>query len=85
MSLVEEIKSCIKAEIADAEVLIHDPDGTHFSALVISSEFAGILPIKQHRMVMNALKQQLSTDRVHALSLKTFTPEKWEVEKDNYI
>ena len=32
---------------------------------------------------MNALKAEFATS-VHALALKTFTPEKWENEKSKY-
>ena len=85
MNLSDEIKACIKAQITDAQVFVHDPDGAHFSARVVSAVFEDMPRIKQHRLVMNALKEQLGTNRVHALQLKTFTPAKWEAEKDNFI
>lgn len=79
-----QIKETIEAAVANAEVHIYDPDGEHFEALVISSEFQGMPLIKQHKLVMNALKDRFATD-VHALGLKTFTPEKWEKSKANYM
>jgi len=39
--------------------------------------------IKQHQMVMKPLKQAFA-ESVHALGLKTFTPDKWEQEKNNF-
>lgn len=79
-----QIKETIEAAVQNAEVHIYDPDGEHFEALVISSEFQGMPLIKQHKLVMNALKDRFATD-VHALGLKTFTPEKWEKSKSNYM
>ena len=79
-----QIKETIEAAVPDAEVHIYDPDGEHFEALVISPQFQGMPLIKQHKLVMNALKERFATD-VHALGLKTFTPEKWEKSKANYM
>jgi acid stress-induced BolA-like protein IbaG/YrbA len=39
--------------------------------------------IKQHQMVMTPLTQAFASS-VHALGLKTFTPQKWELEKSKY-
>ena len=80
----QDIKDTIEAAVPGATVHIYDPDGEHFEALVISSDYQGMPLIKQHKLVMNALKERFATD-VHALGLKTFTPEKWEKSKDKYI
>ena len=79
----DEIRTAIVAAVPDAEVYIHDPDGQHFQALVISAGFEGMSLVKQHRLVMGALKEAFETN-VHALGLKTFTPEKWATEKHHY-
>ncbi len=81
----EQIEQAILAVLPDATLYIIDPDGAHFQGLVISESFIGMPLLKQHRTVMNALKEKFSTDEVHALQLKTFTPEKWEAQKSNYI
>jgi BolA protein len=49
----------------------------HYDAIVISAEFAGKTMMQQHRMVYAALADQMKTT-IHALSLKTYTPEQWE-------
>lgn len=79
------IKRTIEEAVPNATVHIYDPDGEHFQAFVISEDFVGIPKLKQHRMVMNTLKEKFATNEVHALGLKTFTPEKWEVAKSNYM
>ena len=82
---VSLIKEAIETALPNATVHIHDPDGEHFQALVICADFQGMPIIKQHRLVMNPLKERFATNEVHALGLKTFTPEKWEVSKSQYI
>lgn len=83
--MVEKIENLIKNSLPDAMIYVMDPynDGQHFQALVISPTFDGVSLVEQHQMVMNPLREALETD-VHALGLKTFTPEKWERKKGQY-
>ena len=37
--------------------------------------------IKQHQLVYGALQEAMDSEAIHALALKTFTPEAWETEK----
>jgi stress-induced morphogen len=57
---------------------IRDLTGTkdHWEALVVSAAFAGKTPIEQHQMVYAALGE-LMAGPVHALALKTYSPESW--------
>ena len=84
--MIESIKDTILKALPDATVYVADPnnDGEHFQALVISPSFEGMLLVRQHQMVMKALKERFETD-MHALALKTFTPDKWDQEKHNYL
>ena len=83
--MIEAIKDTIQAAIPEATIYVADPnnDGEHFEAIVISETFIGKPLVKQHQQVMNALKLAFETT-VHALALKTFTPEKWENEKHKF-
>ena len=44
----------------------------------MSSEFQGMRPIARHQRVYKTLGTRMQTDEVHALSMKTFTPQEWE-------
>jgi len=83
--ITREIKKIIEDSINGSTAHILDPmnDGQHLQALVISSTFDGIPLIKQHQMVMRPLKDAFK-EYVHALGVKTFTPEKWDLVKDQY-
>ena len=73
----EEIKRLIEAGLTDAEALV-EGDGAHFSALVISPAFAGKSRIQKQQLVYDTVRAQLLDGTLHALTLKTFTPEEWE-------
>lgn len=54
-----------------------DGDGRHFEAVVVSDEFAGKSRIQRHQRVYQTMGDRMRQD-VHALSIKTFTPQEWE-------
>ncbi|XP_038566612.1 bolA-like protein 1 [Micropterus salmoides] len=49
---------------------------SHFRVLVVSSQFEGLPLIKRHRLVNEALKEELSSC-IHALAIQAKTPEQW--------
>ncbi len=83
MNQSEIIKTKILETLSDAEVHILDPrnDGVHLEAIVISKLFMGIPLFKQHQLVMNSLKDLFETV-LHALALKTYTPQQWKEKND---
>jgi stress-induced morphogen len=52
--------------------------GDHWQLIVVSPAFEGKTLIEQHRMVNEALKEPMGDQRIHALSLKTFSPAQWD-------
>ena len=82
---LDQIKLIIEQSVPQSTVHILDPmnDGQHLQAFVISPVFEGMMLVKQQQMVMKALKEALK-ESVHALGLKTFTPEKWETVRKEY-
>jgi stress-induced morphogen len=52
--------------------------GDHWQLIIVSPDFEGKGLIDQHRMVNEALKEPMADQRIHALSLKTFSPAQWE-------
>jgi acid stress-induced BolA-like protein IbaG/YrbA len=51
-------------------------DGAHFEAVVVSPAFAGASRVKRHQLVYAALGDRMK-EEIHALSMKTFTPDEW--------
>ncbi len=82
---LEEIKNLIEKSVPQSTAFILDPmnDGQHLQALVVSPVFEGLMLVKQHQMVMKPLKEAFATS-VHAMGLKTFTPNQWDQVKDQF-
>jgi acid stress-induced BolA-like protein IbaG/YrbA len=58
------------------ESLRVEGDGQHFEAVIVSPEFEGKSPIQRHQLVYKALGDRMR-EEIHALSMKTYTPEQW--------
>jgi acid stress-induced BolA-like protein IbaG/YrbA len=70
----EIVKQLIQKGFPDAQVDVHGPDGVHFEARIVSAAFAGKAPLARHRMVYAALGELMGGE-IHALSMKTYTPD----------
>lgn len=50
--------------------------GGHYKITVVSDCFQGKTSLKRHRMVYDALKEELK-EEIHALGIKAYTSEEW--------
>lgn len=78
----EEIKRLIEAGMSNTEAYV-EGDGAHFTALVISPAFEGKTRVQKQQIVYDTVRTQLMDGTLHALSLKTMTPEEWQAIEPN--
>jgi acid stress-induced BolA-like protein IbaG/YrbA len=69
------IEESIRAGLPVTHLEVHG-DGAHFEAVIVSPRFAGLNRVKQHQLVYAALGDRMR-EEIHALSMKTFSPEEW--------
>lgn len=74
------IRGRILEALPGSEVEVRDTTGTgdHFEARVVSPDFAGKPMVQQHQLVYAPLQQWLKSGELHALALKTYSPEQWK-------
>ncbi|MCC5898113.1 BolA family protein [Sodalinema gerasimenkoae] len=79
MVSLDRVADIIRTELGDAEVQVRDltGGGDHLEALIISPRFEGLSLVQQHQLVYGALRSELASEAIHALALKTYTPDKW--------
>lgn len=68
------IRGLIEQGLPGARVAVQGADGVHFEALVVSDAFRGKLPLARHRLVYATLGELMGGE-IHALALRTLTPE----------
>jgi acid stress-induced BolA-like protein IbaG/YrbA len=76
---IEAIKRLIEQGLPGAEVRVTG-DGSHFEALVISDAFHGKSRVQQHQLVYGTLGGRMESGEIHALALRTFTPDDWAAQ-----
>ncbi|MBH8565827.1 BolA family transcriptional regulator [Nostoc sp. CENA67] len=76
----QQVEAMIKAKLPDAQVQVQDltGGGDHYQVTVVSSQFAGKRLVQQHQLVYGAVQEAMSTEAIHALAVKTYTPEAWQ-------
>ncbi|WP_371365933.1 BolA family protein [Pseudomonas sp. QL9] len=81
MSMRERIQTALGAlepqhlEVLDESHMHSRGLETHFKAVVVSPQFAGLNAVKRHQKVYATLGELMG--QFHALALHTYTPEEW--------
>ena len=70
----DTIRQLIETGLPGSRAEVQGEDGVHFEAVVVCAAFAGKLPLARHRMVYATLGETMGGE-IHALQLRTLTPE----------
>ena len=73
----DEIQKLIEAGVPDSKAVVSGGEGK-FEAIVISESFEDLSMVKEHQMVYATVKPQIASGELHALSIKSVTPDEWE-------
>ncbi|HYT16062.1 MAG TPA: BolA family protein [Burkholderiales bacterium] len=69
----EQIQSYIEKGLPCERVVVAG-DGQHFEALIVSGSFRGRSRVQRHQLVYATLGERMRGE-IHALSMRTLTPE----------
>ncbi|MEE4463919.1 BolA family transcriptional regulator [Azotobacter chroococcum] len=78
---IERIKTALAAlepqylEVLDESHMHSRGLETHYKAVIVSPQFAGLGVVKRHQKVYATLGELMG--QMHALALHTYTPEEW--------
>ncbi|MDP3744395.1 MAG: BolA family protein [Methylotenera sp.] len=76
MLSAQQLEIYITQNLVCDYIKVSGDDGTHFEALIVSPAFVGKSMVQQHQLVYQALGDRMRAE-IHALSMKTLTPEVW--------
>lgn len=80
----EDVKNYILQGLDCDYVAVQGEDGQHFEAVIVSSAFEGKSMVQQHQLVYKALGERMHQE-IHALSMRTFTPDAWSKSGNHII
>lgn len=72
-----EIKDILMKALALHEVHVSG-DGSHFEVIAVDVRFAEMARVKKQQTIFEPLSEYIADNRIHALSVKTFTPDEWK-------
>lgn len=56
-------------------------DGSHFQIVAVGDIFADLSRVKKQQVIYAPLMEFLADNRIHALSIKAYTPHEWERDR----
>ena len=83
-SMGGQINDWIEQVLTDAlaaEQVLVGGDGRHFDITVVSTQFEGQRPVKKQQLVYAALNEKIADGTIHAVMMKTLTPEEWQAQQ----
>lgn len=72
-----EIKDILMQALSLQEIHVSG-DGSHFQVIAIDDRFADMSRVKKQQTISGPLSECIADNRIHALSVKTFTPDEWK-------
>ena len=71
-----EVVQLVRQGINDAEVMV-EGEGCDLLITVVSPQFSDLALVKKQQLVMATLKEPLASGKLHAVSVKAYTPDEW--------
>jgi len=71
-----DIAALIEQNLAGARAQVETDGQGHYEATVVAAAFAGKRSLQRHQLVYATLGSRVGNE-IHALALKTYTPEEW--------
>jgi monothiol glutaredoxin len=74
---ISDIEHLVQQGIPDAKVMV-EGEGCDLLISVVSGHFKDLALVKKQQLVMATLKEPLASGKLHAVSVKTYTPDEWQ-------
>ncbi|MHB0774365.1 BolA family protein [Halomonas sp. WWR20] len=77
-----DVKTLLESRIDDCQFHIQG-EGCNFQVIAVGEVFSGLTPVKRQQLIYGALSEEIASGELHAVSIKTYTPEQWEKAPEN--
>ncbi|MGF1716262.1 BolA family iron metabolism protein IbaG [Photobacterium chitinilyticum] len=77
---ISEIKHILENALELDEIIVKG-EGSHYEVIAVGAIFEGMNRVKKQQTIYGPLMGQIAANDIHALSIKTFTPEEWARDK----
>ena len=71
---LQVIESDLRAALGECSIEM-DAEGNKLGVEIVSAAFAGLSRVKRQQLVYKALNERIASGEIHAVSMRTHTPE----------
>ncbi|WP_065650283.1 BolA family iron metabolism protein IbaG [Pantoea eucrina] len=72
-----EVQAVLMQALSLDEVHVMSNDGSHFKVIAVGEMFGELSRVKKQQAVYAPLMEYIADNRIHAVSIKTYTPAEW--------
>ncbi|MDX3773457.1 BolA family protein [Chromatiaceae bacterium AAb-1] len=77
---IKQVEQLLAEQLQLSEVYVK-AEGSHYAVTAVGERFAGLNRVKQQQLIYAPLMAAIADGSIHAVTIKTFTPEQWRREK----
>ncbi|WP_419237141.1 BolA family iron metabolism protein IbaG [Photobacterium leiognathi subsp. mandapamensis] len=77
---ISEIKQILETALDLDEVIVKG-EGSHYEVIAVGTLFDGMSRVKKQQTIYGPLMDRIEANDIHALTIKTYTPEEWARDK----
>lgn len=70
------VTALLEAHLQGCQVQV-DGAGNRYDITVVGTVFEGKRPVQRQQLVYAGLAEQIANGSIHAVNIRTFTPEQW--------
>ncbi len=71
------VKALLQDHLAECDFHV-EGEGSHYTIEAIGEVFADLRPVKKQQLVYAALSEHIADGSIHAVNIRTYTPEQWQ-------
>ncbi len=79
---VGEVVQLVQQGFDDAKVMV-EGEGCDLLITVVSPQFSNLTMVKKQQLILATLKEPLASGKLHAVSVKAYTPDEWQDQQKN--
>lgn len=76
-----EIQSLLENALPEAQHIAVEGDGGKFNVTLVHPAFETLRPVAKQQLVYGPLQAHIASGAIHAVSMRTLTPEEWRKMK----
>jgi acid stress-induced BolA-like protein IbaG/YrbA len=73
------VQALLKDHLPDCEFHVQG-EGSNYDIVAVGTVFEGLRPVKKQQLVYGALSAEIAEGAIHAVNIRTFTPQEWQAQ-----